>query len=164
VLALFFPSATSHYLFPSLQPERTLDKLFKQHQRGITHSRKSRLQSQPTFTIYIMLQIDAPVLAALITGTVAILVGVISNYMIRKKEDRTRRLQIELEYTSKQIQEFYGPLMSLIEQIYNIWGVRQKITQTNILTEEDKRAIFEYLQKTRFHPLHDEIKGIATSA
>ena len=68
---------------------------------------------------------------ALIVGLITAVVTIIGWLVTRKLEierratadartDRTRRIELRLRYYERQIQEFYGPIYSLIQLIWSI--------------------------------------------
>jgi hypothetical protein len=61
---------------------------------------------------------------AILAAIVSILGWYVAYAYAKRREDRTRCLEIQLKYRQQQIQELYGPLLSLIEQIFNVWQVR----------------------------------------
>jgi len=96
----------------------------------------------------------------LITGTVTV-AGWFATYAYAKsREDRTRRLDIVLKLRARQIEELYGPLLSLIEQIFIIWQVRENVLKASQYSEDNKRRITEFFWKHYFTPLHDQIGGL----
>jgi hypothetical protein len=67
-------------------------------------------------------------------------------------------MEIQLKYRQRQIEELYGPLASLIEQIFNVWEVRENILTGNVgYSEEQRDQIQQFVWKNYFHPLHQEI-------
>jgi hypothetical protein len=93
----------------------------------------------------------------LITGGVTIL-GWYTTYAYTKmREDRTRRLDLLLKFRARQIEELYGPLLSLIEQIFNVWQVRENVLRGTAHSAEDQRRIREFFWEHYFTPLHQEI-------
>jgi hypothetical protein len=73
------------------------------------------------------------------------------------REDRTRRLDLLLKLRARQIEELYGPLLSLIEQIFNVWQVRANVLQGTQYSVEDQGRIHEFFWQRYFTPLHQEI-------
>lgn len=93
----------------------------------------------------------------LITVSVTAL-GWYATYAYTKhKEDRTRRLEIQIKYRAQQIQELYGPLLSLIEQIFNVWQVRKSVLDEGTYSDENQQRIREFFWHRYFSPLHKEI-------
>lgn len=99
----------------------------------------------------------APVL---ITGAVTAL-GWYATYAYAKmREDRTRRLDLLLKFRVQQIEMLYGRLLSLIEQIFNVWQVRENVLQGTAYSAEDQRRIREFFLQHYFTPLHQEIGAL----
>jgi hypothetical protein len=75
----------------------------------------------------------------------------------KKKENWTRRLEIQLKYRAQQMEELYGPLLSLIEQIFNVWGVRKNLLEAGGYSQDDQQRIRQFFWERYFMPLHKEI-------
>lgn len=103
---------------------------------------------------------------ATLTASVTILGWIVSNYFIRKRDDRTRRLEITLKRMERQIEGFYGPLFSLNEQMRNAWDIREAILSPRgdrgncPLSESDRKRVEEYLQEQYFFPIHGQIREL----
>ena len=69
----------------------------------------------------------ATVIAASIAAVVAILGWFIGSYLIARREDRTKRLQLTMEHSEKQIGEFYAPLLGLLEQLDATFRVKERM-------------------------------------
>jgi hypothetical protein len=119
--------------------------------------------------------------ATLITGSTTAVVTIGSwlavHYFTRKREvegrliaaaqvDKTKRLEILLSHHQRQIEEFYGPIYSLIQLIWNVWSVKRDLMSKlapedngkNI--EEVKAEIDEFIGSKFFAPIHHEIRSI----
>ncbi|HEY4361989.1 MAG TPA: hypothetical protein VGN17_13515 [Bryobacteraceae bacterium] len=102
---------------------------------------------------------DALIAASI--GAVVTVCGWFATYLYAKRmEDRRRRLEAHLLYRSQQIEQLYGPLLSLIEQVFNVWQVREKILESCECSTEQQRAIRELVWKRYFTPLHSEIAAL----
>jgi hypothetical protein len=97
---------------------------------------------------------------ALITGAITIVGWYVTYAYTKSREDRTRRLDIALKLKARQIEELYGPLLSLIEQIFTVWQVRQNILAGDRHTGDDQRRVREFFWKLYFSPLHEEIGAL----
>ncbi len=126
---------------------------------AIVRRTKGTIVDQPTATI----------LAATIAALVAIGGWNVSHYLQMRREDRTRRLEAVLLRTQRQIDEFYGPILNLIEQIFNVWTVRENILfpdgrpdslENGSLQNQKVPAFF---QEAYFFPLHEMIRNILMS-
>jgi hypothetical protein len=96
---------------------------------------------------------------ALITALVTIASGYATYVYAKWREDRTRRIEIRLQYRQRQIEELYGPLLSLVEQIFNVWQVRQNILESPRArySTDQQTQIREFIWREYFSPLHQEI-------
>lgn len=111
-------------------------------------------------------QSTATILGATIAALVAVLGWHAAHRLSSEREDRTRRLETILKHTQRQIDEFYGPLVNLIEQIFATWSVRERILfpdgrpqdlqKSALLTE----GIPAFFQEFYFFPLHERIREI----
>ena len=99
------------------------------------------------------------IIATILTGFVTITSLIASNHFIRKKEDRTKRLQIKMEYISKQIEEFYGPLYSLIQQIKNYRAVKKIISSPGLPPHDEHRLVI-FFREEYVAPLNKEISEL----
>jgi len=100
----------------------------------------------------------ATVLAALIAAIVAVTGWFIAHQLTTRRDDRTKRLELTIAHSEKQISEFYAPLAFLLEQLDTIVGVKEYI-------EEGKRAegvggLGEITYREYFLPIHKEIIAI----
>ena len=59
----------------------------------------------------------AALFVAAITAISALLVAIITQFLTRRREDRTKRIQLTIEQAEKQLNEFYSPLLSLAMQL-----------------------------------------------
>lgn len=98
------------------------------------------------------------IIVAGMTGAVTVLGWHVSHYFARIRDDRTRRIEVSIKQLDRQLEEFYGPLHSLIEQIFNVWNVREKL-KTGI--PEDRLGDVElFIWQEYFMPLHNEIQEL----
>jgi hypothetical protein len=98
---------------------------------------------------------------ALIAAAVTVLGWYVTYAYARRREDQTRRIELRLKYRQRQIEELYGPLLSLIEQIFNVWEVRQSIlASTDSLDGASRDRVNEFIWKEYFLPLHHEIRHL----
>jgi len=99
---------------------------------------------------------------AIVTAGIAAIVTIVgwnvSHYLAKRREDRTRRIESSVNRLERQIEEFHGPLLSLIEQIFNVWRVRKKIFDN--VDNESKEKIDEFVWREYFLPLHVEIRDL----
>jgi hypothetical protein len=98
---------------------------------------------------------------ALWVGILSAAVGILSVaatalgwFVIRWREDRQKGIERELKYCERQIEEFYGPLFNLMEQMFAAERVQQTFLDASN-DQEDK--IRTYFQENYFLPFHSEI-------
>jgi hypothetical protein len=99
---------------------------------------------------------------ALITAAVAIVVLILTDILTRSRETRARRQAAALEYRERQLGEFYGPLLSLIEQIQSVYAVKTRLlgAAKDRLSSEQKERIEHYFWVTHFNPLHVAVRDL----
>lgn len=74
------------------------------------------------------------------------------------REDRTKRLQLELEHASSQAKEFYAPLVALTDQLNSLAVVFDEVSEGKSGEERHK---LEGLFFARFFlPIHEQINEI----
>jgi hypothetical protein len=97
---------------------------------------------------------------AIVGGATTVLGWFATNYLVRKREDRSKRLQINMEHRQKQLTEFYAPLRSLIVRLNAAGSVWEKMVAADINAwkDGDKIAFDEY-----FAPLHKEVLDILST-
>jgi len=85
----------------------------------------------------------------------------ITHFLSKRRDDRTRRIELVLKHIERQIEKFYGPILSKIEQINTIWIVKERIiANTN---SSDTEKVLKLIQDSHFFPLHQQIKEIISS-
>jgi hypothetical protein len=57
---------------------------------------------------------------ALIIGLITAVVTIVGWYSTRRREDRTRRIELSMRHYERQMEEFYGPIYNLIQVIWSI--------------------------------------------
>lgn len=112
--------------------------------------------SQPLWTVEILrLAIPAAIIVA---GWFA------AHILATRRDDRTRRQQAVLQFRQRQIEELYGPLVALIEQIFTVWTVRERIVEAQRagqrMSPEDLERTRLFVWRSYFLPLHAEIRTL----
>jgi hypothetical protein len=108
-------------------------------------------------------------LPALLTAGVAILGWFATSHLARRREEEKRRTDSTIKYLERQIEEFYGPLFSVLHQIFVAYDVQSRIVQGLRGWEDQQRAaqeeskVVQFFQKHYFIPLHEEMKLILKS-
>ncbi len=111
---------------------------------------------------------DNAIIVALIGAATAILGWFVLHYLTHNREmkarksiaqmtDRTRRLELLLKYHEQQIQEFYAPLYSNIQLIWNIRPIRERLIEK---LRNDEKKIRHMLDVKYYLPLHTAIREI----
>ena len=108
-----------------------------------------------------MLDSTAAILAALIAATVTVAGWNVTSFLSRRREDRTRRLELTLKHIERQIEELYGPLLSLIVQIRSTWAVQMRLLSE--VDQKDRVSTSKSFRIEFFLPLHAEMKGVLSS-
>lgn len=100
--------------------------------------------------------------SALMTAGIAAVVGAvgwITAYILTGwREDRTKRLQLQLEQSATQIREFYAPLVALTQQLDSTVDVLHSVTKGKSGEEHDELVGLMYFQF--FLPIHEQINEI----
>jgi small-conductance mechanosensitive channel len=99
----------------------------------------------------------ASVEAALIAALAAALGWFAAHWLTTRREDRTKRLQLTIDHSEKQIGEFYAPLIYRLEQLDTLVRVKDKIP------ESQQNAVSETMYREYFLPIHQEIISILTT-
>jgi hypothetical protein len=86
----------------------------------------------------------------------------------RLSEDQTRRLSKAAAYVERQIEEFYGPLFNLVQQVIIANHVQHKIRhgetgKESKLSPAQHADVRRFFQEHYFFPLHHAINGILKS-
>lgn len=82
------------------------------------------------------------------------------------RADKTRRLEILLRHHERQIEEFYGPIYSLIQLIWSVWLVKHEMLEklspqdNEEAVERVSERIGQFLGDNYFGPIHEEIRSI----
>jgi len=98
------------------------------------------------------------IVAATLSALIAVIGWSVSHFLSKRREDRTKRIELVLSRISAQIEKLYGPLLNRIEQIHTTWDVRERIFKST--EENDTEKVRAYIQSEHFFPLHQEIKEI----
>ena len=102
---------------------------------------------------------------ALIGAVTALTVAVVTDAFTRLRESKIRRQTTALQYRERQLGEFYGPLISLIEQIQSVYQIKTDLLKAgaNRPSPEQREKIDDYFWRTHFNPLHVAIRGLFRS-
>ena len=106
------------------------------------------------------LWLNASVIAAALTGAVTAIGWFVLKGIDVRAQARLRRAEFRRSYIQKQIEEFYGPLYSLVWQILTTNHLKARILNHPELKEQDKPSIEEYFATKYFLPIHNRVKSI----
>ena len=111
-------------------------------------------------------RLDPLVEFAIIVGMV-ILIGWFTMYLIGQfREERRNRIASRAAYTSRQIEELYGPLFSLMSQLSVLNQIQDFLVTAedehggSKLSENQKADVRAFFQKNHFHALHSGIAEV----
>jgi hypothetical protein len=105
--------------------------------------------------------VSIELLAALLAAVVAVSGWYATYFYTKRIEDNTRRLEAKLSHLERQIDELYGPLQALIEQIFTVWTVRENLLgDKSRLSPGDKEAARQLIWRDFFRPVHEQIQGL----
>jgi hypothetical protein len=99
---------------------------------------------------------NAPILVALITGFITVVGWFAAKWLDRQQQ----RNESRRAYIQRQIEEFYGPIYSLMWQMFSSNGLQQRILSKCKLSHEEQERVRQYFFETHFFPLHARIRGI----
>jgi hypothetical protein len=114
-------------------------------------------------------QAIATIVGVSLTGIVTVIGWNVSNSLAKRREAETRRAEATLKHIERQIEEFYGPLLCLIEQIFNVWTVRENLLfppgrpSSIAATDPRRNEIFTFFQTRYFFPFHEKIRDVLAS-
>jgi hypothetical protein len=97
----------------------------------------------------------ATVLAASIAAIVAVTGWFIGHQLTTRRDDRTKRLELSIAHSEKQIGEFYAPLVFLLGQLDTIANVAEYIHKQK--KDEGVGGLGEITYREYFLPIHKEI-------
>jgi hypothetical protein len=81
----------------------------------------------------------------------------VAAWLTRRREDRTKRLQITIEQAEKQVNDFYSPMIFLIEQLDAIHNAKSEMVEA----QPDNQEIIERVAYSEhFLPTHQEIANL----
>jgi hypothetical protein len=105
-------------------------------------------------------------LSVLFAGVITGLGWFASYYFAKLKEDRTKRLELQMEHLHRQIEDFYGPLYNLINEIAVSKKVLDAIVEGDSVPKLSADAIVQvkvFIRENQMKPLHDQIIAILHS-
>jgi hypothetical protein len=82
------------------------------------------------------------------------IVTVIGWFVVRWREDRRQAIERQMKYCERQIEEFYGPLFSLMHDIFAAEEVQENFIKAE---SNEETTIRTYFQQNYFLSLHAEM-------
>jgi len=116
------------------------------------------MQTPPAHAVPILL--NASVVAAALTAAATALGWFVLKWLDSRSQARLKRAEFRRSYIQKQIEEFYGPLYSLVWQILATNHLKARILGHPELKDQDKGSIESYFATAYFLPIHNRIKEI----
>jgi hypothetical protein len=104
-------------------------------------------------------KINASIVVAFIAGAIS----VIGWFVTKALERRQKRVEFRRAYVQRQIEEFYGPVYSLIWQLFTNRDLQDRILQKCKLSNDEEQRVRQYFFETHFFPLHSRITEILES-
>ena len=95
---------------------------------------------------------------AIVTAAVAAVGWTVAYFLTGWREDRTKRLELELGHASEQVREFYAPLVALTEQLNSTATVYERVVEGK--SEEQKDDLAGVFYARFFLPIHEQINAI----
>jgi hypothetical protein len=102
----------------------------------------------------------------LFAGVITALGWFASYYFAKRKEDRTKRLELRMKHLQRQIEEFYGPLYNMVNEITVSKSVLDAIVEGEFaskLTADEIAKVKGLVRETHMRPLHNQIIEILHS-
>jgi hypothetical protein len=104
----------------------------------------------------------ATISGVLLTTAIGAVVGgvgwIVAYILAGRRDDRTKRLQLQIEHSSIQSKEFYAPLVALTQQLDSTVTVLEAVTNGKVDAEYDDLAGLMHVRF--FLPLHEQINEI----
>ena len=101
-------------------------------------------------------KLNVSIVVALIAGSITI----IGWFVTKALERRQKRLEFRRAYIQQQIEDFYGPLYSLIWQLFSSRELQQRITDRCRLSDAEQENVRQYFFEKHFLPLHQRVTQI----
>ena len=109
---------------------------------------------------------DTNILLGFLAALVTIVGWFVAYYLTKRREMHQRRQELMVKHLERQIEEFYGPLFNLVEQIFACEEVQSDILEEDTspakrhLSDEQQAQVRDFLYHDYFQSLHDEMRLI----
>jgi hypothetical protein len=97
---------------------------------------------------------SGPVCVGILGALITAIVTIWGWFYVRHKEDRQRATERQMKYCERQIEEFYGPLFSLMHEIFAAEEVQENFIKAK---SDEETTIRSHFQEDYFLPLHAEM-------
>jgi hypothetical protein len=100
--------------------------------------------------------LNASVVAALVTGILTA-----AGWLVSKRAQAKRdQAEFRRAHIQKQIEEFYGPVYSLVWQLFAINELKEEMLSNQNLNQATRARIDDYLATKYFLPMHGQVRNI----
>jgi hypothetical protein len=106
---------------------------------------------------------DSQVLAAIIAASVALAVSPLGWWLQGRREGRGRRTERTLARLERQIGDFYGPLLGLIEEQVIVEDIENQIIEASRAakqTGEQRAVVRRFIYESYKRPIHERCTEI----
>jgi hypothetical protein len=100
------------------------------------------------------------VLVACLTGAVTAAGWFVTKRLDLRAQTKLKEAEFRRGHIQKQIEEFYGPLYSLVWQIFAINDLKDAMLRRKQIDPATKIQIDDYFATKYFLPMHAEVRGI----
>jgi len=113
------------------------------------------------FSLQAQSGIQQPV-ATVVAASIAAFVAIAGWFVAKWRDDKTRRVELDLKYMGRQIEEFYGPLFNLVNQIFAAESIQRRLLEDDeerprAIEPQAKQQIEDFFWQEAFLPLHQQI-------
>jgi hypothetical protein len=104
---------------------------------------------------------NATLTVGIIAAFITALGWFVNEFMRKRNEDNRKKIDEKAKFIERQIEQFYGPLFCLVNQIVICNHVLYQINfANNKRSDTDREIINDFFQKNYFIPLHNEFNTI----
>jgi len=96
----------------------------------------------------------------LITATITILGWFTVSFLSKWHENQNKHFQLNLDHISRQIEELYGPLFNLVNQLNMYYKVKENIVSKLDPQDPNLEKINGFLREDYFHSLHADVRNL----
>jgi hypothetical protein len=107
--------------------------------------------------------VDTAILVALIGAAITAIGWIVTRVLDSRYSARKSQAEARQRYLQRQIEEFYGPLFSLVWQVFTCNHLQHRILSAGKLDQDQRGRVVEHFATAYFKPLHDEIRQVLKS-